>query len=449
VATVCEVDVTPNGVTAGLGAGPSPIPTAIAATPNPTGTPVPNPGQSPTSMFPFSGDFTTPPPVTGICTGSLPSCNPEDGEAQLDTQQVASLAPGATVDFYLAYNANDCYVFFPNPCATPPPSPVATPKGSNYGQPQIGIVEADAEIEQAIGDDKADVISISYGGGETQQVGAAFNSNGVGYQPEEFAALAAEGVAVFVSSGDFGAAECLGGAAGYLPEVCVSWPSGDVNVTSVGGVNAPINEAGQLSANITAWGISNGGNGLASGQWTGSGGGTSTIFAAPAWQKSAIGDSMREQPDVSMIGDPLTGVTVYENSGFGGGPSAIGGTSVAAPQMAAMWATVLSACKLAPSCGNGPSGHAYRLGNAAPYLYAIYHGGAVSGSTFTPQLPYANVFDDVLYGSNAMCPGTTPGTCGGNPVPGPTAGPGYDRVTGVGVPFAGHLIQAITGQSAP
>ncbi len=146
------------------------------------------------------------------CSGSLPSCNPEDTEAQLDDQQAASLAPGATVNFYLAYNANDCFVYFPNSCATPPPAPAATPANSNYGQPQIGIIEADPEIQQAIADNTADVISISYGGGESQTVGNGFNANGVGYQPEEFAALASEGIAVFVASGDNGTAECLGGS---------------------------------------------------------------------------------------------------------------------------------------------------------------------------------------------------------------------------------------------
>ncbi len=240
-ATVCEANVTPTSVSAGLVA--SGIPTAAPATPNPHATPAPNPGQSPTSEFPYSGDFTTPPPVTDGCTGSLPSCNPEDGEAQLDTQQIATLAPSSTVNFYLAYNASDCFVFYPNACASPAPSPL--PSGfSNYGQPQIGIVEADAEIQQAIADNSADVVSLSYGGGEPQLVGSEFNSSGVGFVPEEFAALAAEGIAVFISSGDSGSAECSG-SSGPLAEQCAAYPSGDVNVTSVGGVNAPINEFGQ------------------------------------------------------------------------------------------------------------------------------------------------------------------------------------------------------------
>lgn len=433
-ANVCEVNVTTNGVSAGLSV--SGIPTAAPASPNPTGTPVPNPSTSPTSMFPYSGDFQTPPPVTDTCSGSLPACNPEDGEAQLDTQQVATLAPGAAVNFYLAYNASDCFVYFPNTCAS---APSPQPSGStNYGQPQIGIIEADPEIQQAIADNSADVISLSYGGGEPQNQGALFNANGVGFGPEEFAALATEGIAVFVSSGDSGSAECLGNKT-YLSQVCVSYPSGDVNVTSVGGVNAPVDEFGQVTNNITAWGT------LTSLGQNGSGGGVSQTFPAPSWQRQAIGASMRTQPDVSMIGDPRTGVTFAQNTGFAdAGVSAVGGTSVAAPQMAAMWALVLQACKATAACNTGPAGHTYRLGNAAPYLYAIYAPGKVPG--ITANLTYAQTFYDVLYGSNAM---VNPGSSTATPVPGEKAMTGYDQVTGVGVPFAGHLIQAITGQIVP
>lgn len=436
-ANVCEVNVTPSAVAAGLSI--SGIPTAPPASPNPLGTPAPNPSTSPTSMFPYSGDFQTPPPVTDTCSDPLPACNPEDSEAQLDTQQIATLAPGATVNFYLAYNASDCYVFFPNTCASPAPSPLPT-GFTNYGQPQIGIVEADAEIQQAIADNNADVVSLSYGGGEPQNEGSLFNANGVGFGPEEFAALASEGIAVFVSSGDSGSAECLDGQGGYLPEQCVSYPSGDVSVTSVGGVNAPVDEFGQALGNMTAWGT------LTSLGQDGSGGGVSQTFAAPSWQQQAIGAAMRTQPDVSMLADPRTGVTVFVNAAFSDsqlGP--IGGTSVAAPQMAAMWALVLQACKATPACATATGTHPYRLGNAAPYVYAIYAPTKVSYNSFTPHLPYVQTFYDVLYGSNAMVNPAPKAT----PVPGEKAMEGYDQVTGVGVPMAGHLIQAVTGAVTP
>jgi hypothetical protein len=69
----------------------------------------------------------------------------------------------------------------------------------------------------------------------------------------------------------------------------------------------------------------------------------------------------------------------------------------------------------------------YRIGSGAQYASTIY---------------------DVLAGNN--------GDTSAYPTPGPTyypgysAGPGYDLVTGLGVPFVGHLIDAVVpGQSVP
>ena len=206
VAHVTQVNVTANGVAAGLGV--SGIPTAPPASPDPNNTPPPLQGG-----FPYSSGFQTPPPVTAPCYGYLPDCNPEDGEAQLDTQQVASLAPSATVNFYLAYNASDCYTYYPNTCAPG--------NGANSGQPLIGLSEADAEIQQVIGDNVADIISMSYGGGEPENF-ADLNDYKTSYSSLQFAALTAEGIAAFASSGDNGSAECLDGMGSYFPQPCVS-----------------------------------------------------------------------------------------------------------------------------------------------------------------------------------------------------------------------------------
>ncbi|HEV7179908.1 MAG TPA: protease pro-enzyme activation domain-containing protein [Candidatus Baltobacteraceae bacterium] len=422
VAHVTQVNVTTSGVTAGL--GKSQIPTTA-----PSASPAPN-------AFPYSGDFQTPPPVTRGCSGSLPSCNPEDGEAQLDVQQAASLAPGASIDFYLAYNASDCSTTtFPNPCA------------AGTGTPQIGINEADPEIQQVIANDTADIISMSYGGGEPQTF-TSYSEYQSSYYRYEFAEVAAEGIAAFASSGDSGSAECFSGNA-YLSQQCVSYPSGDPNVTSVGGVTAYINSLGQIAAPVLAWGISTGDTGYGTGDGTttsfgATGGGTSVFFPAPAAQAAALGNTLREQPDVSLIGDPATGVSYYTNARFGGGPAIVGGTSVSAPEMAATWALVLSACKAHPGSGFCPSSSPTRLGNAAPYLYAILKHTSYQGHS--PSLPYASTFYDVLYGSNEMA---SNGGLPSAPVPGATARTGFDEVTGVGVPYAGHLIQAMTGIAVP
>ena len=146
-ATVTQVDVSP-----------APIATALVKS-----------GCTGSCVFPYSSAFQTPPPVTAPCNGSLPACNPEDSEAQLDTQQAATLAPSANVLFYLAYNANDCNVAFPGTCPT---------TGNSAGAPAIGIIEADPEIMQAINDNVSDVLSLSYGGGEPQQGWTGYNTGG-------------------------------------------------------------------------------------------------------------------------------------------------------------------------------------------------------------------------------------------------------------------------------
>ena len=104
-----------------------------------------------------------------------------------------------------------------------------------------------------------------------------------------------------------------------------------------------------------------------------------------------------------------------------------------------MWALVLSACKQTPACaakGTGP--HPYRLGNAAPLFYGIYNNAA----------QYPTTFYDVVYGNNGVIPCTQLGFCPQplpTPEPGFNAGVGFDLTTGIGVPFARHLIQSIVG----
>ncbi len=418
--------------------------TLVPASPQPASTPNGNTGTG--SVDPNPNGLATPPPVTDTCSGGTseaPSatCNPEDGEAQLDTEQAASLAPGASVLFYLAFNTLDCsYIGAPSTCV-----------GAQ------GLAIADDEIQQAIADDTADAISLSYGGGESNTIGGGYlNSNGTGIGPTEFASLAAEGIAVFVSSGDTGAESCQDPNTGApLAQPCVSYPASDPSVVGVGGVNAPMDNTGKLLGDITAWAdqTTGGGDGSFANN-VGSGGGVSGVFTAPAWQaKNVPGVTMREVPDLALMADPATGPALLMNANFkdaGIGPS--GGTSAAAPEAAAMWALVLDACKASPSCATASGPHPYRLGNPDPLIYAIY-GQAYAGTTggpsaFTPGLPYAQVFYDVLYGNNAALPP--------NPTPSSTpiagcclAGPGYDEVTGLGVPFAGHLIQGITGTKAP
>ncbi len=399
--------------------------------------------------FPATG-FTMPPPVTtplnpnflpcelsGSGVPNFQTCNVEDGEAQLDTEATASLAPGVNENFYLAYYSY-CYNATTGVVDTANVGVTGCPSGETLGDAE-GIQLADFEIQQAIADNRSDVLSLSYGGGETSFGSAYVGPGGTGLGPAEFAALAAEGIAVFVASGDNGNADCANPAAGLYPtSPCVSYPASDANVVAVGGVNLPVDGAGNLLGQITAWADQTtlGGDGTF-GNNVGSGGGVSVLIPAPPWQAGLTLTGGNPQlggfrgiPDISMDADPYTGQGVGFYIAEGGTIAALGGTSMAAPQAAAQWALVLQACKQSATCGNGSTGpYSYRLGNPAPLFYQIA----------SARANYASVFYDVQYGENQA------NQNGGGPITGCCfSTPGYDLVTGLGVPMTGRLITAIT-----
>jgi len=385
----------------------------------------------------------TPPPVTSTSTQGCiaqnydpgagennfnitdyATCNPEDLEAQLDTEQAAALASDATINFYIAYNPTECY----GPCNGAAPTQ------------QLGITEADDEIQQAIADNASDVISISFGEDELSSTQQGFFGSGTNnFEPVEFASLASEGIAVFVSSGDLGAEECMDNSSlpgATINAPCVSYPATDPSVISVGGVNAPFDAEGHLTGPMTGWGLGTqagqAGLGYSAG---GSGGGCSQYFAEPAYaaQAGLPCAGMRTQPDVAMDADTATGVAVVLDAdpSLGGRQIfRVGGTSVSTPEMAALWGHVVSACKQSAACSSRTSGpNAYRLGNPGPYLYQIYENPAA----------YASSFYDVLFGNNSLPVGRP-----GSPQdPGFNAGKGYDQVTGLGAPYANNLASAV------
>jgi kumamolisin len=394
------------------------------------------PPNIPPSFGESSTGLASPPPVTNpniaACSGINPSqgsyptdytqCNPEDGEAQLDTEQVASLAYDANVLFYIAYNPNEC-------------AQVSCAPGSGSGA--LGIQLTDDEIQQAIADDQADILTMSFGASEASSESVYFPNGTSGPGPTEFAMAASEGMAIFASAGDFGANGCSSGGS-VDPELCVSYPATDPSVVSVGGVNAPIDQTGALIGPLTAWGTQTG----SQTDLSATGGGCSNYFPLPSYESGIPGETctMRSQPDLSLIGDLNTGVAVDIDAPTSLGGRILvpfGGTSVAAPQMAAMWALVLQACKQNPStCGSGSGATPYRLGDPNALFYKIYTSGANGQS-------YDGVFSDVQYGNNTIVspsPGSSP-----SPNPGYTATPGYDLTTGLGVPYARNLIKAIAG----
>ncbi len=199
----------------------------------------------------------------------------------------------------------------------------------------------------------ADVVSNSWGGNEFSGQ-TSTNYDGHFNRP---------GVPITVSSGD----------SGYGAE----YPASSRYVTAVGGTSLYLN-ADNTRADETAW--------------SGSGSGCSKYEGKPAWQHDAL-CANRTVSDVSADADPNTGAAVYDSYGYFGqrGWFKVGGTSLASPLVAAMYALA----------GNGAAT------TAASYPYAH------SGGLF-----------DVVSGSN--------GNCGGSYLC--TAGIGYDGPTGLGAP---------------
>jgi kumamolisin len=252
-----------------------------------------------------------------------------------------------------------------------------------------------------------DEISISWGACE-----AAVSPSEVAAADAEFQLAAAAGVSVYVASGDDGASDCRQFNGSTAP--AVDYPASDPWVTAVGGTTLTTSVTGPNHE--TAWGqpqTFTGGGG---------GGGVSSLFAMPSWQTGAGVDEpgysssatcgqttalCREVPDVALDANPDSGYVVRVTTPLGNAWAQYGGTSAAAPLMAAMTADVDSA---SAAVGGQP------LGFANPFLYA-----------------HAGVFHDITVGSNSEL---------GLGLPYP-AGAGYDMATGLGSPDGSALAAAL------
>jgi subtilase family serine protease len=175
------------------------------------------------------------------------------------------------------------------------------------------------------------------------------------------------------------------------------WPSTSPYVLSVGGT--------QLTNNNGTWSES---------AWSGSGGGISSYETIPVfqsgWQQFATGN-MRTVPDVCYQGGPNPGVSVYFTAD--GGWIRVYGTSVGAPQ----WAALVALANSARTSGN--------LNGASAAVYSV----AAMGTT-PPDVNSDFLFD------------ITSGNDGGDPDD--LCIPGYDFVTGLGSPAANNLVPALS-----
>jgi hypothetical protein len=136
------------------------------------------------------------------------------------------------------------------------------------------------------------------------------------------------------------------------------------------GARQPCSYAGVVCVGGTTLSPPSSGAGWRERAWRYTGSGCSEYVARPAWQR-LHGCAMRSEADVSAVADPASGVAFYELTG--GGWQQAGGTSVATPIVAAIFA-------LAPSAARA---------NAPQWIWR--HGGS-------------STYRDIVSGDNGECP---------------------------------------------
>jgi len=216
---------------------------------------------------------------------------------------------------------------------------------------------------------------------------------------EVLAQGAAEGMTMFVSTGDNGG-YCnnvidTNGAPGGAP--FTEYPASSPYVVAVGGTDLFSHADGSYQGENS---------------WEAGGGGLSQFEYPPYWEQqtqtvnSAGTLLFRGLPDISMDASLETGAETWGGQAANGSctPCVTGGTSLASPLAAGSWARFESA-------------HGNRLGFAAALLYRNFQ-QHTAGATLTgppPTAPYGG-FHDILSGSNGLY----------------AAAPGYDYTTGLG-----------------
>ena len=207
------------------------------------------------------------------------------GEAALDLEMIAGLAPEAEILDYQSAQADN-----------------------------VGFLNA---LNKIASDDQVQVVSVSYGAGEDQ-----FDTPYMAQFNNTLELLAVEGISVFISSGD-----CAAFTDGVFGQLVVSFPASAPWAIGVGGTSL------QGGAEV-AWSDANPDKSRCENAW-GTGGGLSKNknFIRPLWQtglgvQNQFSNSNRQVPDVAAIAD---NISVYHDNFW----QPVGGTSAAAPMWAA------------------------------------------------------------------------------------------------------------------
>lgn len=323
-----------------------------------------------------------------------PGTGPGSGESILDVEDVEAMAPGASVDMYLAPNTT------------------------------AGGVDL---YEQMVNDDQDSVLSTSWGFCEldAQQLQPGV----VGLENTIFEQAALQGQSMFSFSSDAGSDGCAYfNPTPVQPYLSTSDPASQPFVTSVGGTTIS-NATSPPTQRVWNDGAVGGGGG----------GGISTIWGAPAWQsavdnadasavshavsdgaeqcpEAASGGLCRQVPDVTAQADEYTGaITVFADE-FGGWTT-FGGTSSSTPLWAAMTALINASSYCSPQPSAPPHSS---IGLVTPALYAVA----------ANPTEYAASFSDITAGNNDVYD-----VSNGQDY---KAATGYDMASGLGSPMLTH-----------
>lgn len=245
---------------------------------------------------------------------------------------------------------------------------------------------------------KPAILSISWGLAEDDP---GWASNAVTAINDRLNMLRLVGVTACISSGDDGSGDQIDDGKAH-----VDFPSCSPFVLSVGGTML-------TAGNEVTWWVSPGRrNGLGAGS---TGGGVSTGFSRPEWQNIRVASLNSGSIDGRVVPDvaALAGAPSYDLI-WRGVSHPNGGTSASAP----LWAALI--CRIAALL---PQAKRQRF--LTPLLYQSGPGGQPIGKIASR---------DVTSGDNASSP---------EPGRGYEAGPGFDAVTGWGVPDGIKLLDAL------
>lgn len=325
-------------------------------------------------------------------------CGGEDGwngEEAIDVEAAHGLAPGAKIQYVGARN-----------CDT-------------------GL---DTALNWIIQNHSADIVSDSWG-----DTGEDIPASDIKSEHSIFVQAAAEGIGMYFSSGDYGDNVTAGATDSAQPD----FPASDPYVTAVGGTSLAVGSDNSYQFE-TGWGSTTDkvdytgataqyAESLPGSFYAGAGGGTSTLFAQPGYQRgivppglSGTGTSaMRVVPDVAALADPYTGMAVGRTIDGTYTVETWGGTSLACPLFAGMQA-------------DASTNRSTPIGFANPLLYSLHQGSAYRDIT-----PQSNPVAVASPSGSGLITFDRDSSL--------TTMYGYDNVTGLGSPNGTKYLRSVSG----